>query len=240
MKERGSALLTAVIAIMVLLLVSGIIFTTGLSHIKVATSEEKGIVAYHMAEAGIQYGIAVILAQDPEKKNELPEHNPETINNPFGQGGIIDISWRISPEGDSFLISSTANYDDVIRKKEAEYLFEEDDDDDGDDGDDDDDDEEPVPGYPAWNPSVAYPGMTFITYDGRTFYNRYYANAGAIPGTKEKNGQYTPWQELTNEWRNFNVYDTGDVVIYNGHQYRAKWYSINKVPTSGDPWELIN
>lgn len=122
MKEKGAALLAAVISIMVLMLISGVLYTIALSYAKIETSEEKGIIAYHMAEAGIQYGIAEVLKDDLGSDDPLPSLAP--LNNPFGQGGVIVVTLEKSEFGDSFIVKSTATYNGVTRKKEAEYLYE--------------------------------------------------------------------------------------------------------------------
>lgn len=60
MRERGSAVLTAVIAITVLFLITGALFQiVNYSH-RIETSEEKGLRAYYLAEAGTNYGIALV------------------------------------------------------------------------------------------------------------------------------------------------------------------------------------
>jgi len=58
-------MLTAVVAIMVLLLISGIFFSIINYQFKLETSEEKGLKAYYLAEAGINYGVALV-RQDPQ------------------------------------------------------------------------------------------------------------------------------------------------------------------------------
>ena len=133
MRERGSALLTAVISILVLLLVSGVLFTIALSYAKMETSEEKGIIVYHMAEAGVQYGVAAILdaeAQDEEAGEErtgsassaveLIIGTEKTLDDPLYSGGEILVEWI---EGtNSIIVRSTATYNGVTRVKEAEYI----------------------------------------------------------------------------------------------------------------------
>lgn len=258
MKDRGSALLTSVISILILTLVSGVLFTVALSYAKVESSEEKGIIVYHMAEAGVQYGIAAIL--DAEAVDEATEENEEEIDvEPSSLELILGTSERIIDtlysDGEilvewidntgSIIVRSTATYNGVTRIKEAEYLLlDEDENEEDDDGNDDDDEENPdecpddgpVPNYPAWDPLIDYPSTTYVTYNGRAFYNRYYVDRGVVPGTLNR-----PWQEITNQWRNFNVYNKDDEVCYNGQRYRAKWYTSNQTP--GDPygpWELID
>lgn len=124
MKDRGSALMTAVISIMILISISGVFFTMVISQSKIESSEEKGLKAYYLAEAGVQYGIAKVLDLDIKKGDELPEPNPETVNNLFGQGGSFEVKWSEDEDGDFFIVTSTATYLGVTRKKEAGYLYE--------------------------------------------------------------------------------------------------------------------
>ncbi|NLC47699.1 MAG: hypothetical protein GX766_11290 [Firmicutes bacterium] len=71
-------------------------------------------------------------------------------------------------------------------------------------------------------------------YNGRTFQARHWTQ-NQEPGLLS-----SPWQELTDEWRFFNVYREGDEVFYNGKKYRAKYYSQNEQPDSSDAWELVD
>ncbi|NLI91829.1 MAG: prepilin-type N-terminal cleavage/methylation domain-containing protein [Peptococcaceae bacterium] len=92
----------------------------------------------------------------------------------------------------------------------------------------------PLPNYPAWV-AQAYPSTTYVIYNGRAFYNRYYASASDIPGNLG-----APWQEVTKQWRNFNVYDTGNKVCYNNRQFQARYYSYNQQPgIVGNPWNEL-
>lgn len=138
-KEEGSALLTSVISILVLILVSGVLFTIALSHVKVETSEERGLIAYHMAEAGIQYGIADVL----DRQYGIDDFPAKIdLGDPFGQGGSIIIELTFENQG-FFIVRSTATYNDVIRVKEAGYLYEveESEENTDEEGDDEDDNE---------------------------------------------------------------------------------------------------
>lgn len=120
MKERGSALLTAIIVVMVLLSISGIFFTTVINQAKNEVSQEKALKAYYLAEAGIQY---TKVRNGTIKKDEpLPES--KTVNNPFGQGGRFVVKWENSDEGSAFIVTSTATYSGIVRKKAAKYMYE--------------------------------------------------------------------------------------------------------------------
>lgn len=98
-----------------------------------------------------------------------------------------------------------------------------------------DEDEGPLPDYPAWSPSQSYPANNYVIYDNRAFYNRYYANPGQVPGVVGN-----PWQEITRQWRNFNVYDSNELVCYNGSTFEARYWSHNQQPGLLDsPWQEI-
>ncbi len=120
MKERGSALLTVVVSVLVLLLTSGIFFSLVISNFKVESSEEKGLKVVYLAEAGIQYGIAEVLnGKDIKGKKS----DPVTINNPFGPeyGGSYTVEWE--DKGNSFIVKSSATYNGVNRRLAAEYKY---------------------------------------------------------------------------------------------------------------------
>lgn len=96
MRERGSALLTAVVAVMVLLLISGILFSFVKNQFKMQTGEEKALKAYYLAEAGASYGVAfsnayVLSHEINEGEEILPL--PPPVSNPFGSdyGGYFQV-----------------------------------------------------------------------------------------------------------------------------------------------------
>lgn len=87
MRERGSALLTAVVAVMVLLLVSGILFSFVKNQFTMQTGEEKALKAYYLADAGTSYGIAfsyLYVINGNTINLNVPLPLPPIRNNPFG------------------------------------------------------------------------------------------------------------------------------------------------------------
>ena len=128
MRERGSALLASFTAILILLLISGIFFSMIISRYSVESSEEKGLKAYYLAEAGIQYGIAEVLngkSLKPPEGSEVPiVIEPVTINNPFDDPsyeGSFTVHWE--DKGSTFIVQSKATYNGVIRQLEAEFSY---------------------------------------------------------------------------------------------------------------------
>lgn len=119
MLDRGSALLTAVISVIVLTLIAGVVFALSLNHWKMESSEEKGLKAYYLAEAGIQYGVAVIL------ENEGVPEEPATEDNPFGEeyGGSFTVNWETDEDEEILTITSTGQYEGVARKIEAGFTI---------------------------------------------------------------------------------------------------------------------
>ncbi len=92
-----------------------------------------------------------------------------------------------------------------------------------------------LPNYPLWSADTAYSGGTYVIYDGKVFYARFWTK-NHTPGLLE-----SPWQEITDEWRFFNAYNEGDTVIYNGKTYKAKWNTQDSKPGSvGSAWELLD
>lgn len=114
MRERGSALLVSVVGIGLLLLISGVFFTSVISSYRVETSEEKGLKAFYIAEAGIQYGMFQVLNESTSTSAT------QSISTP--SEGTFTVTWVIV---DSTLkiyrIESTGTYRDVTRKLQAEY-----------------------------------------------------------------------------------------------------------------------
>lgn len=116
MKERGSALLTAVIAVAVLALIAGTFFAISASRARMETSEEQGLRAFYLAEAGIQFGVA-----HAYQLGEIPSE-PVTRENPFGEeyGGMFTVTW-VEEDDSAVIIRSTGEYQGVVRKLEARF-----------------------------------------------------------------------------------------------------------------------
>ena len=106
---------------------------------------------------------------------------------------------------------------------------------DGDDG--------PLPDYPLWVPQTYATHGTYVIYDGRVFYTRWWAGASNVPGVWSVN-DYGPWQEVTKQYRPFNQYNSNDFVCYNGIQFQL-WgpgyvNQTNKQPgIQGNPWQEL-
>lgn len=98
-----------------------------------------------------------------------------------------------------------------------------------------DDFAEPVLEYSLWDPEENYPGGEIVYYEGSVFQARHYASAGDTPGSLN-----SPWQELTDQWRHFNVYQRGDIVYYNGSQFQTGSWSQNAQPgLISSPWQEL-
>jgi chitin-binding protein len=135
MKERGSAMLTAVVATMVLLLISGIISAVVIYQFKLEKTEDNGFKAYYSAEAGISYGI-VEVRNHPDTYFQAPYSEESTqladmpLHNPFGPayGGGFDVYVQTYDDVNSYIftVTSTGYYPDlngVKRKLEQQYAF---------------------------------------------------------------------------------------------------------------------
>lgn len=122
MKDRGAALLTTVIAMLVLSLIAATFFSLSAARARMETSEEKGIRAYYLAEAGIHYAVAYAY-----ERQELAEEIEESIivENPFGEGygGHFSITWTEEQEDSSIVVRSTGEYKGVVRKIEAGFII---------------------------------------------------------------------------------------------------------------------
>jgi len=100
MRERGSALLTAVVAVMILLLISGIFFSFVSSQFKMITAEEKALRAYYLAEAGTNYGIAMMINKVKNENVKNEPYESGLITDPFGPdyGGYFDVDVTVPIE----------------------------------------------------------------------------------------------------------------------------------------------
>ncbi|MHB1653748.1 MAG: hypothetical protein ACYCVD_14925 [Desulfitobacteriaceae bacterium] len=130
MRERGSALFTAMVAVMVLLLISSIFFATIINQIKTETSEERGLKAYYLAEAGLSAGAAAVLNRPAEYFSPNPP-SPPTGPNPLWPnygGGSFEVRIQIQPPN-MFIVTSTGYYPDknspstTRRKISAQYTL---------------------------------------------------------------------------------------------------------------------
>ncbi len=58
--------------------------------------------------------------------------------------------------------------------------------------------------------------------------------------TKKTPGHHKDWQKVTDDWFEYNSYEEGDIITYNGKQYRAKKSSCDKNPESKKShWEQV-
>lgn len=91
-----------------------------------------------------------------------------------------------------------------------------------------DEEDDETNNYPEWDSSKShYVQDEIVSYNGGIFKTRNWVSGNVVPGTVG-----APWQELTDDWRNFNVYQSGDVVNYSGASFKARdpiW------PTTGNP-----
>ncbi len=104
MRERGSALLIAVVSVTVLLIISGIFFSLVNDQMKSNSYEEKAIKSYYLAQAGVFYGVARIKAGTVPPADEL-------VSDHFvGYGGHFTVNWQISQDGQYYTITGTGSY----------------------------------------------------------------------------------------------------------------------------------
>ncbi|MET0974119.1 MAG: lamin tail domain-containing protein [Leifsonia sp.] len=98
-----------------------------------------------------------------------------------------------------------------------------------------------VPKPAAWDKKTVYLAGDRVSYDGRVFAALWYTK-GEIPGSS-KNGA---WAEVaiasdgSTLWTATGVFNTGDVVLYQGRTFRALWYTRGTTPGGvGGPWSEI-
>ncbi|QAY72861.1 hypothetical protein ET445_05395 [Agromyces protaetiae] len=96
-----------------------------------------------------------------------------------------------------------------------------------------------APKPPAYSASTVYTGGEFVTYDGRTFQAQWWTK-GETPGATatgawaEVGAPVTTSQGVFPSWTRSWIYVGGETVVYNGHLWKAKWWTRNQQP--GDPY----
>ena len=121
MNQRGSALLTTVISVTILLFISGVLFSNVMYQYKTEASEEKALKAYYLAEAGINYGIATILVA---KANGLSQ--PSLADPPldhYGSNGSILVNCTDYSNEAFLTVTSKGTYLGVTRTLVEQYNY---------------------------------------------------------------------------------------------------------------------
>ena len=91
-----------------------------------------------------------------------------------------------------------------------------------------------LPDYPLWSSGTSYSGGSYVIFDGKVFVARNWTQ-NQEPGLLE-----SPWQEVTDEWRFFNVYSTGDEVIVGESTFVARnWTQNNEPGLISSPWQEV-
>src|SRR5665648_975399 len=208
---------------MVLLSISGILLTTVVYQAKNESSEERGLRAYYLAEAGVQYGIAAgitELTNAPEAEFTL---TPPRVNNPFGQGGWFEVTVTRATGAISFTVNSSGDYLTTLRTKVAEYDY-------GVSTGGDVGGGSNCENTEKWVNNIQYQKDNEVCYNSKKFYARNNTGKNEEPGLIN-----SPWQEITELWTDFNIYQKDDVVFYNGKPF----YARNNTGTNEEPG-LIN
>ncbi|WP_156760320.1 immune inhibitor A domain-containing protein [Microbacterium karelineae] len=98
-----------------------------------------------------------------------------------------------------------------------------------------------LPTPDAWSATATYTGGEIVTFDGSEWLATWYAH-GDEPG--DVNG---PWQELGTEnadgvpaWTESRIFNTGDVVTFDGAEFEAKWWTRGQEPGDAHgPWAPV-
>src|SRR5665648_151015 len=214
---------------MVLLSISGILLTTVVYQAKNESSEERGLRAYYLAEAGVQYGIAAgitELTNAPEAEFTL---TPPRVNNPFGQGGWFEVTVTRATGAISFTVNSSGDYLTTLRTKVAEYDY-------GVSTGGDVGGGSNCENTEKWVNNIQYQKDNEVCYNSKKFYARNNTGKNEEPGLIN-----SPWQEITELWTDFNIYQKDDVVFYNGKPFYARNNTGKNeqpsLPTS--PWDEL-
>jgi uncharacterized repeat protein (TIGR02543 family) len=93
----------------------------------------------------------------------------------------------------------------------------------------------------SWTASWIYNGGETVAYDGNLYKAAWYtrdSKPGDPNGAWEQIGApITTDQGTFLTWTASWTYNGGETVAYNGHLYKAQWYTMNQAPgTTGGPW----
>lgn len=101
-------------------MIAGVFFSVINYQTKVVTSEEKGLRAYYLAEAGINYEVAAVL-----NDRNLPQNTPVRIVNPFGEeyGGEFTVQWVDDGNTYTFHVTSSGTYQGITRTLVEQYKY---------------------------------------------------------------------------------------------------------------------
>jgi len=107
--------------------------------------------------------------------------------------------------------------------------------------------EEPVstPEYPEWNHTAIFNTGDRVLHHGRVFEAQWWTQ-NEQPGSSP----WGAWMEIGSQilfdseyvptWTDSNVFDTGDIVYFDGYFFRAQWWTRNQSPrTQWGPWQVI-
>ncbi|WP_402372254.1 beta-xylosidase family glycoside hydrolase [Isoptericola rhizosphaerae] len=100
--------------------------------------------------------------------------------------------------------------------------------------------EECPPEYPVWDASAVYSAGDRVTFDGAVFEATWWTR-GDEPGANV----YGSWQEIAETaegvavWTPSRIFTAGDVVVHDGENYTARWWTRNQEPawSAWGPWE---
>lgn len=252
-EEKGVALLTVVITILLISVISGTVLSFVMSNTRIATSEERIIKANNLADAGIQYGISVLLASDIDEDFIPP--SPESKNNPFGDVGEFSVKWeRVSEE--LFNIISTGTYGKTTRTKTAGFELIIDDGSDGDGGNGGTGEpgggsnegkleywsEDRMKAHP-WNYHIG----EYVIYNTEVNGERVDRVFTPLNTTNHIPGVSYHWFEITNHYREMNHYrfenpfvtNSTIIVYYNSAYWLAKHNTNYTIPGELGMWREL-
>ncbi|HEY4267953.1 MAG TPA: InlB B-repeat-containing protein [Galbitalea sp.] len=94
----------------------------------------------------------------------------------------------------------------------------------------------PLGTFTGWTASQVYNGGETVVYNGKVYEATWYSR-NTVPGAPSG-----PWEEIGlpvvtskgtfTSWTTSWIYNGGETVAYNGHLWKARFYSLNLVPTA--------
>ena len=90
-----------------------------------------------------------------------------------------------------------------------------------------------------WNPNTSYQIGDRFTFDGKLWEVRGFGDY-TLPPEGSKLRPFGPYQEVTDEYRSYNTYFSGDIVIFNGIQYQALYGGMSgQTPGTVVGWQAL-
>lgn len=91
-----------------------------------------------------------------------------------------------------------------------------------------------------WDKSKVYTAGQRVLFNGHVYTAKWWT-LGEKPSSSDvwKKGEAAGTPSPIMEWNKETVYTSGDYITFEGHTYKAKWWTRGEKPSTSDVWELI-